>query len=42
MKKIRAGKATPEEKEEARKFIKDYMEKDPSCYEPNHPRLRVK
>ena len=32
MKKIRAGKATPEEKEEARRFISDYLARDPSAY----------
>ena len=32
MKKIRAGKATPEEKEEARQFISDYLARDPSAY----------
>ena len=42
MKKIRAGKATPEEKEEARRFIREYLEKDPSSYEAGHGRLVVK
>ena len=32
MKKIRPGKASAEEKEEARRFIRQYLDSDPSAY----------
>ena len=42
MKKIRAGEATEAEKEEARRFIADYLEKDPGAYPKTHGRLVIK
>ena len=42
MKKIRAGEATDEEKDEARRFVADYLAKDPSAYPADHPGLSVK
>ena len=42
MKKIKMGEATAEEKDEARKFIAEYLAKDPTCYRPGHVGLSVK
>jgi hypothetical protein len=42
MKKICAGEATEAEKEEARRFIADYLEKDPGAYPKTHDRLVIK
>jgi hypothetical protein len=42
MKKIRAEKATAEEKAEARAFIAAYLEKDPGAYPKDHGRLVIK
>ena len=42
MRKILAGEATEEERADARRFIADYLAKDPSAYPASHDRIAIK
>ena len=41
MKKVRSNAATPAERDEARRYIGEYLRKDPSAYPVDHPSLSV-
>ena len=42
VRQIVGGTASADEKEESKKFIADYLAKDPSAYRPDHNQLQIR